>query len=285
MSEHEFTLTNGGHLGSLFVGSDSSVAAPPRLYTALEARVAFEYPLWLMSRPLLEFLPRGDGHSVLVLPGFTASDRSTVQLRDLLDSIGYRSYGWALGANLGPTRHIVAGLNERLETILAEGGRQPISIVGWSLGGIFGRELARSNPERVRQVITLGSPIRMVPGDQSAASGVWESLQDLHDPEAIKLMSDPERLPLPVPTTSIYTRTDGIVHWRTCLESKGPISENVEVFGSHCGLGFNPAAVMVVADRLAQKAGKWRRYRPPLWARAAYPYPTNWKPPAEATAA
>lgn len=258
--------------------ADDSVRGPHPLYTALEARAAVEYPLWTMVRPLLENLPHGDGHPVMVLPGFTAADRSTVPLRALLRRLGYRTYGWKLGANLGPTPHIVQGMQERFETILDREGGRKITVVGWSLGGIFGRELARNNPDDVRQVVTLGSPIRMMPGDRSAASAVWDSLRDLHDPKAIEIMGQSDRPPLPVPTTSVYTRSDGIVHWRTCLETKSAIAENVEVFGSHCGLGFNPSAAIVVADRLAQPEGQWKPFRSPLWVKSAFPRPSNWKP-------
>jgi pimeloyl-ACP methyl ester carboxylesterase len=284
MANHLFF--GDGPLGLSFEPvAQQSFPAPNAFYTALEARAAIEYPLWTVMRPLLENLRRGDGHPVMVLPGFTAADRSTVPLRSLLRRLGYRTYGWKLGANLGPTPHIVSGLERRFNDILErENGRQ-MSLVGWSLGGIFARELARNHPESVRQVITLGSPIRMTPGDKSAASGMWDSLQTLHDPEAVAIMSRIDRPPLPVPTTSVYTRTDGIVHWKTCLETKGPIAENVEVFGSHCGLGFNPAAALVVADRLAQPHGQWRRFRPPLWVRSAYPRPGNWKPDQHQAAA
>ncbi|MEM9133206.1 MAG: alpha/beta hydrolase [Actinomycetota bacterium] len=251
------------------MGNQGRLAGPHSLYTALEARVAVEYPLWQALRPMLEQLPRGDGHPVLVLPGFTAADRSTAPLRSLLRRLGYRTYGWKLGANLGPTPHIVEGLDRRFRHIEEREGR-PISLVGWSLGGLFARELARTYPGNVRQVITLGSPIRMSPGDRSAASSRWESLSELHDAEVIDMMSQRDRPPLPVPTTSVYTRSDGIVHWRTCLECKGPLSENVEVYGSHCGLGFNPSVALVVTDRLAQPADEWQRFRPPFWARTAF---------------
>ncbi len=226
--------------------------------------------------PLLDRLPRGDGHPVLVLPGFTAADRSTETLRALLRRLGYRTYGWRLGPNVGPTPQIVTGLEARFGDIREREG-SPVSIVGWSLGGIYGRELARAHPESVRQVITLGTPLRMVPGDSSAAAGLWESLSPLHDPETVETMFGADRPPLPVPTTSIYTRTDGIVDWRTCLESKGPTSENVEVFGSHCGLGFNPSVAYVIADRLARPQSDWARFRPPFWLRAVYPRPTAWR--------
>ncbi len=259
------------------MGKQTTIAGPHSLYTALEARVAIEFPLWQALRPALEYLPRGDGHPVLVLPGFTAADRSTAPLRSLLRRLGYRTYGWKLGANLGPTPRIVEGLDRRFRHIEEREGR-PVSIVGWSLGGLFARELARTYPDSVRQVITLGSPIQMRPGDRSAASSRWESLSDLHDSEVIAVMSQPDRVPLAMPSTSVYTRSDGIVHWRTCLVTKTPISQNVEVFGSHCGLGFNPSVALVVADRLAQPADDWRRFRPPFWARTAFGRAANHDP-------
>lgn len=249
---------------------------PARLFTVLESRSAFEYTSWNASRPLLERLPKGDGHPVLVLPGFTAADGSTLQLRALLRRLGYRTFGWKLGNNLGPTPQIVRGLEARLLEI-AEKEQQPITIIGWSLGGIYARDLARQHPELIRQVITLGSPIRMTPGDPSAAQRLWETLEPLHDREALSRIGEQDN-PLPVPSTAVYTRSDGVVHWRLCLEVKGPRSESVEVFGSHCGLGFNPSVAIVVADRLAQAGGQWKKFRAPIWAFAAFPKAAHWKP-------
>jgi pimeloyl-ACP methyl ester carboxylesterase len=255
------------------------VRAPSRLLTAMETRAIGERLTMSMAAPILERLPRGDRHDVLVLPGFLGDDRSTAALRDVLDHLGYHTRGWGLGTNLGPTRKIVTGLFE-LFTSMA-GGNRRVSIVGWSLGGVFGREVARVVPESVRQVITLGSPIHMVDGDRSAPSDLWDRLEHMHDADFMRNRPpERDRGPLPVPTTSVYTRTDGIVHWSTCLIERGPVAENVEVRGSHCGLGFNPAAVMVVADRLAQRDGEWARFRPPLCARALFPRPVDRRPDA-----
>jgi pimeloyl-ACP methyl ester carboxylesterase len=250
---------------------------PAKIYTALESRSALEYTLWNASRRLLEKLPHGDGHPVLVLPGFTAADGSTLQLRALLRRLGYRTYGWKLGNNLGPTPLIIRGLEKRLVEI-SDKEQQPVSIIGWSLGGIYARDLARQHPDLVRQVITLGSPIRMSPGDPSAASRLWETLQPLHDPSVSHRIGEPEHEQMPVPSTAVYTRSDGVVHWKMCLEAKSPTSESVEVLGSHCGLGFNPSVAIVVADRLSRDVGNWKRFRPPLWALGAFPRPTHWKP-------
>ncbi len=261
----------------MFYTESVAFRAPPKIYTALESRSALELLTWRASRRFLRSLRRGDGHPVLVLPGFTATDGSTLEMRALLRRLGYRTYGWKLGTNLGPTPNVVEGLEERLIYISEREG-QPVTVIGWSLGGIYARHLARRHPKLVRQVITMGSPFRMLPGDPSAARRVWNSVASFHDQTAMARMAEANSELLPVPSTSIYTRTDGIVHWKNCLETRGPRSENVEVFGSHCGLGFNPSVAMVVADRLAQDQGSWKRFRAPVWAAAAFPRPSSWQP-------
>lgn len=257
--------------------TERPVPAPSRLFTVLETRAIAERMSMSLAAPILERLPRGDRHDVLVLPGFLADDRSTGPLRDVIERLGYHTRGWGLGTNLGPTHKIITGLFELFSSMAA--GNRKVSIVGWSLGGVFGREIARIAPDSVRQVITLGSPIHMIDGDRSAPSELWERLQHMHDPEFMEnRIPERDRPPLPVPTTSVYTRTDGVVHWSTCLVERGPQAENVEVFGSHCGLGFNPAAILVVADRLAQRDDEWARFKAPLFARALYPRAANRRP-------
>lgn len=251
--------------------------APPLWKTVLESRAAFEYAHWRSIHPLLRRLPHGDGHPVLVLPGFTAADRSTAQLRWLLRELGYRTYGWRLGTNLGPTRNIVKGLDKRVARIQRSNPDRPISLVGWSLGGIYARVLARKDPKAFRQVITLGSPFRTRLGDRTAVSALFDSLSPLHDQDFLESFQTDDRPPLHIPATSIYSRTDGVVSWRLCLEAKSPIAENVEVFGSHSGMGFNAAVAYVIADRLSQPIGDWRRFRPPLMLRGLYPPAKNYR--------
>jgi pimeloyl-ACP methyl ester carboxylesterase len=206
----------------------------PALLATEPLRAFGELSASLAISPLLARAPRGDGHAVVVLPGLAASDASTLPLRRFLRGLGYHVHGWRLGRNQGPTQRIVSGLETRFSTLRELHESAPISIVGWSLGGIYAREIARRDPDSVRQVITLGSPFRM--------TGQARSLR--------------------VPVTNVYTKGDGIVSWRDCIDSPGPRRENIEVRGSHCGLGVNAAALLVIADRLAQPAGTWEPFVP-----------------------
>jgi pimeloyl-ACP methyl ester carboxylesterase len=258
----------------------NAVRAPSALLLAAEQRAVLELGAFFAASPLLRMAGRGDRHPVLVLPGFTAGDRSTAPLRWFLRSQGWWAHGWHLGPNFGPTRRVVTGMQERLDELHGLHGRA-VSIVGWSLGGIYARELARRNPSIVRQVITLGSPFRMVDGDRSWASGAYESLAPAHRAELLRIAAKEEdREPVPVPTTAIYSRTDGIVRWHTCIDAVSPRHENVEVRGSHSGLGHNPTVLAVIADRLAQPEGRWRPFKPAPWAAVWYPKPADWAPMA-----
>ncbi len=248
--------------------SDTTTVTPPsRILTALELRAIGEGSAMAAAMPLLAKMRGGDGHTVLVLPGFAAGDESTGLLRGLLDKLGYDSRPWRLGRNMGPTPAVVEGLGALIERHSANG---PVSIVGWSMGGVYAREIARMAPDSVRQVITLGSPIHLRAGDRSATSDLWESLEGLHE-DRVEREPEASRPPVPVPTTAIYTRTDGIVRWQTCLTPEAPTHENIEVHGSHCGLGTNSSVAYVVADRLRQAPGEWHRFRAPFALRHLFP--------------
>jgi pimeloyl-ACP methyl ester carboxylesterase len=138
------------------------VGPPSRLLLALEVRAIWELQAFFATYPLLRRAPRGDGHPVLVLPGLAASDVSTRPLRTLLKELGYAAHGWKQGTNNGPRDGVEAGMEARL-TELAQRYQRKVSLIGWSLGGIFARELARRSPELVRQVITLGSAFASEP--------------------------------------------------------------------------------------------------------------------------
>jgi pimeloyl-ACP methyl ester carboxylesterase len=250
---------------------------------ALESLAVLEYATYLASTPLLRSRPSGDGHPILVLPGFTASDSSTQPLRSTLKDHGYPVHGWGLGPNVGPHPRILRGLERRFEVLVERHG-QPLSLIGWSLGGIYARELARAYPSAVRQVITMASPYRFREGDRSHASDLYDTVAPRRDPLQTRVDREEARPPLPVPSTSIYTRADGVVHWTACIEAEGDRRENVEVLGTHGGLGWNVAALVVVLDRLAQPAGTWAPFEPSFRLRALYP-PSVWWRPARAEVA
>ncbi len=237
---------------------------------ALEVRAFNERAVMTAALPLLRRLPKGDGHHVIVLPGFTAGDGSTRPLRRLLRDLGYHVHGWRLGQNLGPTQETLDGLGALLERVYAQ-AQEPVALIGWSLGGIYARELARAAPHMVRQVITLGTPIQMIEDDSSGAEQIWKRLRHLHAPTFKHDVRAAFRPPLEVPATSIYSRTDGVVNWQASLIRKTPITENIRVLGSHCGLGFNTSVIYAIADRLAQPTGTWRPFKAPLILRGAFP--------------
>ena len=230
--------------------------APSKVLQLLEVRAITELGASLALLPLLRRAPRGDGHPVLVLPGLLASDVSTKPLRSYLADRGYDVHGWGLGHNLGLRHGVEAKMGARLRQIHRESGRK-VSIVGWSLGGVFAREIASAAPEAVRSVITLGSPIRGNPRSTNAWR-VYElaSGQSVDDP---KLRRPRDAAP-PVPTTSIYSRSDGIVAWQCSVEPETDLTESIEVVGSHCGLGVNASVLYAVADRLAQPEGGWKHF-------------------------
>jgi len=254
--------------------SKSGTRAPgPLLLHTDYARSAVEFGSLFWAWPALARAPRGDGHPVLVVPGLVTDDATTFMLRTFLGRLGYRTYGWGLGRNIGPTAKAVHGLRARLDRIRAQHA-QPVSVIGWSLGGIYARQLARRSPDAVRLVITLGSPIRLEHHQQSNARRLFHRYADLHI-ERWALPLEDGCGPLPVPATAVYSRLDGVVTWRTCLDQPSPLAENVEVRASHLGSGHHPAVLWLVADRLAQPRDAWTPFRPPRFTRLAYPRPVR----------
>jgi pimeloyl-ACP methyl ester carboxylesterase len=265
--------TNGGRQQEDDVATrqDDGPALP--LYLTEPSRAVGDYGLFLAAWPLMSYLPRGDGHPVVVLPGLLADDISTRTLRAVLRKLGYDVHGWGLGRNIGPTAACVKGTRDLLDR-LSDKHQRPVSLIGWSLGGIFARDLARKAPESVRQVITLGSPFRLERHSQSRATKVFARFSHLHV-EHRTLPLESENTPLTVPATSIYSHYDGIVHWQTCLNTPGECCENIAVMASHLGLGHHPASIWAVADRLAQREGTWRPFKAPRYLRPAFPKPAQ----------
>lgn len=242
----------------------------------LEGRAVLELGAFFAAAPWLRMTARGDGHPVLVLPGLGASDVSTRPLRSFLAGRGYAVHGWGRGRNLGRRNMVDLYLVPRLKDLRQRYDRR-VSVIGWSLGGIYARELAKRAPDDVRLVITLGSPFAGNP----KASNVWRLFEAS---SGRKVDDDPEarrrrREPPPVPTTAIFSRTDGIVAWQRCTEQEGARIENIEVQSSHCGLGHHPAVLYAIADRLAQPEGEWRPFERSGLKRLLYPDPRRGESP------
>lgn len=205
---------------------------------------------------------------MLVLPGLGANDRSTFALRGFLSSLGYDVHGWGRGRNIRlPQLEIPAIV--RTVTELFETSGQRVSVVGWSLGGILAREVAREIPSQVRMVITLGSPFA-APSANNVRT-IWRLLTGQPEVTATSARVAELARPLPVPATAIYTRSDGIVAWQACLEQEGPQRENIEVRTTHLGLGFHAPALWAIADRLAQPEGVWTPFQPGLLVAPFFP--------------
>ena len=234
------------------------LAAPGPWQMLLEARAPWEFAAMWAATPWLARLPTGDGHPVLVFPGLGASDITTLTLRNFLRDRGYTTYPWLQGFNFGPR----AGVLEACRSTLAELAmrhREKVSLVGWSLGGIYARELAKEMPKQVRCVVTLGTPFAGHP----RATNAWRfyemvSGQTVHDEAMIAGL----RVPPACPTTSIYSKTDGVVAWQCSINDEAAHTENIEVQASHIGMGLNPLALYAVADRLAQDPARWQRFDP-----------------------
>jgi pimeloyl-ACP methyl ester carboxylesterase len=240
--------------------------APGPLLQLLESRAWFEAGASLALLPLWHVAPRGDGHSVLVLPGLGASDRSTAIMRGFLRSRGYAVSGWGLGRNLGVRTGVLDALRSRTLRLADDHGKK-VSLVGWSLGGIFARELAKRVPDSVRQVISLASPFTGHPRATNAFQLYeWMTGRRIGAPE----VHEPLRAPPPVPTTSIWSRTDGVVSWRCSVERDLPFVENIEINASHLGIGAHPLALYAIADRLALPEGQWRPFERDGWKAFAY---------------
>lgn len=237
-------------------GRQSTPVASTSLALLELPRVVTEIALLSASRSLLRDCPRGDGHSVIVIPGFLGSDRYNKALCNYLNWLGYDAAGWDLGINLGPRDEVIDGLKSRLKVAYSKSGRK-ITLIGHSLGGVYAREMARQHPDKVRQVISLGSPIAER-GDSGKLSA--RLFRRLNGPVDLERHSALQVAP-PVPTTAVYSRSDGVVHWHNAIQRNGHVRcENIEVYGSHCGLTVNTSVWRLLADRLSQAEENWQPF-------------------------
>jgi hypothetical protein len=230
--------------------------APPLSLLAMEPlRAMFDF---VSAKLATQATPVGDGHPVVVFPGLAGAPFTTSHLRRFLTDCGFTAHCWGRGVNTGPEGDFdewLAGLEADVRRWHRESGRK-VSLVGWSLGGIYARELAKRCPECVRQVITLGTPFGSMRGATHA-----ETVYRLLNGDTSQLTPEMEarlRTCPPVPTTSVYSKSDGVVCWRGCIERRSALSESVEVGASHLGMVTHPEVLRIVANRLAQPDGAWK---------------------------
>lgn len=242
---------------------DNYIVERPSLFWLLTegGRAITELGLSIPYRKFFADRKKGDGHPILVLPGFMATDTSTKPIRRYLDSLGYEAYTWDLGRNTAKIKFIELLIDRLVE--VSEYHEEPVSLIGWSLGGVFARQLAKAKPEMVRQVITLGSPFQGIhqPNNVAWVYNLISGGKRIKDIDPVLFENIP--LPAPVPTTAIYTKEDGIVPWELCVEKEETaIHQNIQVRGSHLGLGVNHAVLDIIADRLQYSADNWEHFSP-----------------------
>ncbi|NNK99152.1 MAG: alpha/beta hydrolase [Xanthomonadales bacterium] len=245
-----------------YVLKENFRAPSQALYLTEPYRAMIDLSTLYLSEPWLNSPKGGDGHPVMVIPGFTSGDRSTVVLRKFLSSLGYLPCGWKQGVNFGIRHEAFEGMAHLLQQ-LSEQYECRVSLVGQSLGGIYARELAKLMPENVRQVISLGSPFNDPEGNCSNVSDLYELLNNEHKSKTAQFEDEQWQIAVapPVPTTSIYSKYDGICHWRACLQHGGHEKiENIEVLASHTGMGVSAQVLFVMADRLSQRRDQWKPF-------------------------
>jgi len=217
-------------------------------------RAVFEYARMQLMNTMS--FPLGDGHPVVIFPGLASNHNSIAPLRDFCQKLGYTAYDWGRGVNTGPQGDVDAWIDELAshvrEITSAHGER--MSLVGWSLGGIYAREVAKKLKGNVRQVITIGTPFGGAADQNNLGwiNGLGSGRTSKREKE---FMARLRRAP-DVPTTSIFSRSDGVVAWQACIhDGDQEQTEDIEVDGSHCGLGWNPEVLSIVADRLGRQQG------------------------------
>lgn len=238
---------------------------PSPWWTFLEVRALLEAALLPSALPLLGSAPRGDGHPVLLIPGFASGAGAMAGLKVYLRHRHYEVDDWGLGRNVGLQRKHARALEQKVRFLHHRHGRR-VSLVGWSLGGVFAMLAAHSVPDCVRSVITLGSPVSSDPQRCDAPAlvkALYRLVAHPMGPAAHAAHRDAKRLrePLPMPVSCLYSETDGVVppHEAT-MDGESARQENIRVPGSHLGLSFNALVLWIVAERLSQSEDAWRRF-------------------------
>lgn len=224
--------------------------APPRRALVQEATAGLELARLVWRAPEVRRAPRGDGTPVVVLPGYATGDLSTALLRAVLRGLGWDARGWGLGVNRGDVEALVPRVEDRIAAVVDDHGG-PVPLVGWSLGGVLAREVARRSPQLVDRVVTLGAPVVGGPKYTTVAHRYRDRGVDLDELE--RRIAAADEVPLAVPVTAIYSRADGIVAPGACIDRRNDVVEHVEVRASHFAMGISPEVLVLVAGALARR--------------------------------
>ena len=241
------------------VAADSVQRPSLALFGAEPFRAAMEFAWHKLAKS--GTTKPGDGHAVVIFPGLGASGGSVATLREHCRALGYDAFDWGQGFNTGPQGDLDVWLHSVKAQVvdLLSGHTRPATLIGWSLGGLYARELGKLMARRIRQVITIGTPFN-AEADHTNVGWLFHLLSgssSAMDPGLSRRL----RTPPPLRTTSIYSRSDGVVAWQTCRHDKeSRLVHDIEVDGSHIGMGWNRDVLAAVEDRLSQPPGQWRRY-------------------------
>ncbi len=209
-------------------------------------RAAYEFIKAIIFERKFSYHNIGNAQPIIVIPGLLTTDLSTTLLRTFLTKLGFNVFGWGMGRNLGRLESLPI-LIEKVEKI-NEAHQQKIIIIGWSMGGIFTREIAKARPELVKRTITMGSPFADV-NAPNWAKWIFDILNKgivIDDAFVAQLPN-----PAPVPTLALYSKLDGIVPWRACMETfEDEIHTNMEIKSSHIGMGANPEVMKIIYSAL-----------------------------------
>jgi pimeloyl-ACP methyl ester carboxylesterase len=228
--------------------SEFRLKPPHRLLRILELRAVLEVAALLPTLPVLLSRPRGDGRQIMLLPGLFNDDRSMWPLRQYLCALGYDALPWALGRNNGQPEVDAGRVVEQIRKIRRKG--EAVTLIGWSLGGVIAREVARREPKNVREVLTLGTPVEGGP-KYTAGARQFALRQNIDLDELERRIHDINAQGIRQPLTIVYSRSDGIVSWRAAIDRYNPHARHKHIVSSHLGLGFNPLVWRHVANTLS----------------------------------
>ena len=227
---------------------------PTKFNTFKEVRAPLEWLFAYGNRKKLAHVPQGDGRILVLVPGYGADEWSMRPLKKFLKSINYQVFDWGHGRNRGHVKHDTSLLAETIKTISENHNHQSVTVIGWSLGGVLAREVARLHPQLISEVITMGTPLIGGPKYTVMAKKYAKSMEmnlDLYEAEIHEINSQGIKQPI----TVIYSKSDGIVGWQASVDRYNDQARNIEVSCSHLGMGVNIDVWKIIAGTLADSVG------------------------------